>query len=137
MNSCENAIVKNIVFNGDITASFIINSFIIIGKIVKTDYISLALNNLVELYKKIGDKVEKGNIQEIKSKAKEEGLSRKEINDISRLYGIEFGEKAFSKIIMPSRQRISLRDDNASCFFFTNIRESIYKHLHHHFNVPP
>jgi len=71
------------------------------GKIISIDYVTKALTDLKELYRKIGDPVSEGNIKEILTKAKKEGLSRKEVNDISRKYGIEFGSKAFNKMGEP------------------------------------
>lgn len=68
------------------------------GKVIKTDYVGRALDNLAELYKTTGDDVAKAEIDDVLSKATVQGLSRKEVNDISRLYGQEFGRKAFSKI---------------------------------------
>ena len=68
------------------------------GKEVSTDYIGRALSNLSEVYRTIGDKVSEGNIKELITKANVVGLTRKEVNDISRQYGIEFSSKAFSKI---------------------------------------
>lgn len=67
------------------------------GKIVSTDYVTKSLTDLKELYRKIGDKVEESNITETLTKAKKTGLTRKEVNDVSRMYGQEFGSKAFSK----------------------------------------
>jgi len=71
------------------------------GTVVSSDYVTKALGDLKELYRKIGDPVSEGNTKEILTKAKKEGLSRKEVNDISRQYGIEFGSKAFNKMGEP------------------------------------
>jgi len=68
------------------------------GTIAITDYVSRALGNLSELYNKIGDNTALGEINEMIARANREGLTRKEVNDISRIYNIEFGSKAFSKI---------------------------------------
>lgn len=68
------------------------------GQIVKTDYVNRALRDLAELYKTTGDAVSEGNIKEIITKAEETGLTRQEVNNISRTYGQEFSEKAFSKV---------------------------------------
>lgn len=67
------------------------------GKVIKTDFVTRALDNLSELYKSIGDDVARVDIEDIINKAQTSGLTRKEINDISRIYGQEFGRKAFSK----------------------------------------
>ena len=63
-----------------------------------TDYVSRALGNLSELYSKTGDNTALGEINEMIARANKDGLTRKEVNDISRIYNIEFGSKAFSKI---------------------------------------
>jgi len=68
------------------------------GTIAITDYVSRALGNLSELYNKIRDNTALGEINEMIARANREGLTRKEVNDISRIYNIEFGSKAFSKI---------------------------------------
>lgn len=67
------------------------------GKVVSTDYVTRALDDLAALYKATGDAVSLRNIQETIARAKKNGLTRKEVNNISRQYGSEFGSKAFSK----------------------------------------
>lgn len=67
------------------------------GQEVSTDYVTKALSGLKELYTTIGDDVAKQNIDEIIAQANTNGLTRKEVNDISRIYNQEFGTKAFSK----------------------------------------
>lgn len=68
------------------------------GKTVTTDHITKALTDLHELYTKTGDTTSAENINEILDKANSDGLSKKDVNDIARVYGQEFGTKAFSKI---------------------------------------
>lgn len=68
------------------------------GQPITTDYVSRALSDLRDLYKAIGDDVKAANISEIASHAATNGLTRKEVNDISRVYGQEFGSKAFTKL---------------------------------------
>lgn len=68
------------------------------GAVVKLNPVKIALNQLDELYTKIGDVVEKANLKEIITKATKEGLTPLEINNLARVYGQEFGEKAFSKM---------------------------------------
>lgn len=80
------------------------------GKEVATDYVSRALTDLKSLYKAIGDEVAAGNIDEKLSQAMTNGLTRKEVNDISRTYGQEFGSKAFNKMGDP------LTSTNAQAF---------------------
>jgi hypothetical protein len=71
------------------------------GKTVTSNYVKTGLNQLKELYRKIGDKVNEQNIKEYIAKANKVGLSAKEINNISRQYGSDFKSKAFSKLGEP------------------------------------
>lgn len=71
------------------------------GQEVKTDFISRALTDLSTLYKSIGDDVARTEIDELIEYASKNGLTRKEVNDIARVYGEEFGSKAFSKMGEP------------------------------------
>lgn len=68
------------------------------GNEIKTDYVSQALKHLSELHDTSGDAIAKANTDELLAKAQSEGLTRKDVNDISRKYGTEFGDKAFSKV---------------------------------------
>lgn len=68
------------------------------GKVVKTNYVDEALSNLKELYQKTGDNVSATEIADLIKLAKKEGLTYKQVNDISRNYNVEFGNKAFSKV---------------------------------------
>lgn len=68
------------------------------GELVKVDYVGRALQHLEELYESVGDAVSQKNIQDLISKAKSTGLTRKEVNDLARTYGTEFKSKAFSKL---------------------------------------
>lgn len=67
------------------------------GKPVSFNYVDEALGQLSELYTKIKDPVALERVRQITEKAKLGGLTTKEINDIAREYGREFGQKAFSK----------------------------------------
>ncbi len=67
------------------------------GKAVRTNYVQKAIEDLAELYTKVGDNTEAQNIKELLVKATTKGLSKKEVNDLARIYGQEFGEKAFGK----------------------------------------
>lgn len=71
------------------------------GAEVSRNYVQTAIDNLKELYTKTADDVQLANINELMAKAETTGLTRLEVNDISRLYNIEFGQKAFSKIGEP------------------------------------
>ena len=68
------------------------------SKTVKQNFIDEALNQLDELYTSIKDAPKLAEIVDIKNKLKTEGLTLKEVNDLSRTYGREFGSKAFSKM---------------------------------------
>lgn len=68
------------------------------GAPVKVNYVKNALDNLQEFYQKTGDVVKAKNMEELLTKAQTEGLTLKEINDLSREYGIDFGNKGFSKV---------------------------------------
>ncbi len=68
------------------------------GETIATDYVGRALSHLHELYSKIGDNVQASDIKNLLAKATDTGLTRKEVNDLSRTYGQEFGSKAFSKM---------------------------------------
>jgi len=64
---------------------------------VSINYVEEALKNLSELYETIADPVKKANIDELIVEARNNGLSRQEVNEISRIYNTEFGSKAFGK----------------------------------------
>jgi len=67
------------------------------GAIIESNPVKTALSQLEELYEKIGDNVQLANVRELVARANSEGLTKLEINDIARVYGTEFGTKAFSK----------------------------------------
>lgn len=71
------------------------------GKTVVTKPVKNALDQLNELYTKTGDTVNAANIKELATKATKEGLTNQEVNDLAKIYGSEFGSKAFSKIGEP------------------------------------
>ena len=64
---------------------------------VDQNFVDDALEQLDELYTKINDAPARVKIQDLKARMSEEGLSLKELNDLSRQYGREFKSKAFSK----------------------------------------
>ena len=68
------------------------------SKTVKQNFVNEALNQLDELYTSIKDAPKRAEIVDIKNKLKTEGLTLKEVNDVSRTYGREFGSKAFNKM---------------------------------------
>ena len=71
------------------------------GKVVRYNPVERALSHLKELYTSIGDDLAAKNIDELIATAKREGLTNLEINDIARVYGQEFGTKAFNKMDVP------------------------------------
>lgn len=68
------------------------------GKILQINPVDNALKQLDELYTSIGDVVESANIKELIETAGREGLTNLDINNIAKVYGKEFGEKAFNKL---------------------------------------
>lgn len=60
------------------------------GKAVTTNYVETAMNNLKELYEKTAQPVKAAEIDELMTKATTEGLTKKEVNDLARVYGSEF-----------------------------------------------
>lgn len=68
------------------------------NKTIKHNYVDDALKQLDELYEKTNDPVAKATIEEVSEKARSQGLTIKEVNDLARVYGEEFNSKAFSKI---------------------------------------
>jgi len=68
------------------------------GTKVAINPVKKAISHLGELYQKIGDEVKFKELQEAFKKAAKDGLTKYDINELARLYGQEFGSKAFSKI---------------------------------------
>lgn len=71
------------------------------GQEVRTDFVSRALNDLLELYSTTGDDVARTGVEEARVKLDSVGFTRQEVNTLARRYGEEFGEKAFSKMGEP------------------------------------
>lgn len=67
------------------------------GDIIKTDYVSRALRHLEEIYTKSGDDLAAANIKETVKKYLTEGLTKLDVNDLSRLYGME-APNGFNKL---------------------------------------
>jgi hypothetical protein len=84
-------LLKDLVVTGKTTA----------GKIIKTNPVKKAIEQLSELYTKIGDDVSAANMVELFNRVKKEGLTNLEINNLARSYGEEFGRKAFGKLGEP------------------------------------
>lgn len=64
------------------------------GKVVSTNHVTKSLSDLKEYYKTVGDVVKESEIDDLIAK---NAFTRKEVNDISRIYSEEFGTKAFGK----------------------------------------
>lgn len=64
------------------------------GKTVKTNYVKDSLNQLKELYEKTNNPVKAAEMDELLLKAEGAGITKKEVNDIARIYGYEY--KAFN-----------------------------------------
>jgi len=67
------------------------------GTTVKQNFVKDSLDQLEELYLTTKDAPSVARIQNLKNKLETEGLTRREINDLARDYGGEFGRKAFGK----------------------------------------
>jgi len=87
------------------------------GTILQANPIKQAINQLDELYETIGDTTKLIEIRELRERAIKEGLTAKEVNDLARMYGSEFGRKAFNKIGDP------LTSVNAQ--LYENVRQSV------------
>lgn len=57
------------------------------NKTIKNNYVTDAINQLDNFYKKTGNVVEEEKLSQLKSKAKTEGLNSKEVNDLARTHG--------------------------------------------------
>lgn len=82
------------------------------GQKISVDYVSRAIDHLKELYKSTGDDIAYQNIDDILTKSNTEGLTRLEVNNLSKQYGIEFGEKAFSKMGEPLTSVNAIKFEN-------------------------
>ncbi len=82
----------------DLTTKTVVKSKIGKDVVVKQNFVSDALGQLKELYRKIKAPRELAEITILERKLKAQGLTVKEINNLSRMYGREFGKKAFSKV---------------------------------------
>jgi hypothetical protein len=71
------------------------------GKTVSTNYVDTALKQMKELYEKTGDVQKAADIDELIARAETEGLTRLDVNNISRVYNTEFGSKAFNQMGEP------------------------------------
>ena len=64
-------------------------------------------------------------MDDILTKAKTQGLTRLEVNNLSRQYGIEFGEKAFSKIGEPRTSVNAVKFENTRSALKTIARQGL------------
>lgn len=69
-------------------------------KITETP-ISDGIEQLKELYEKVGDQISFAKMEGMEDKFAKEGLSLKEMNDLARQYSSEFWKKAFNKMGEP------------------------------------
>lgn len=67
------------------------------GREASANPVASTFDHLEELYQKTGQPEELVRIQNLRDRAKTEGLTAKEVNDLAREYGIEFKKQAFSK----------------------------------------
>lgn len=67
-------------------------------KAITQNFVKDALDQLDEMYAAIKDTPSQAKIIELKNKLNTEGLTVRELNDLSRTYGREFKNKAFSKM---------------------------------------
>jgi len=95
------------------------------GQEVKTNFAVRALQDLQELYTSIGDDVSKAEIDEFVERVTKDGVTKKEINDLARLYGEEFSSKAFSKAGDPLTSVNAQRFENTRSGLKTTARMSI------------
>lgn len=68
------------------------------GREIKRNFVDDALKHLKELYSTTADDVGLAQVEDVIDAAKTQGLTRNEVNGISRLYNQEFGAKAFNKL---------------------------------------
>lgn len=68
------------------------------GRVIERNFVETALEHLSELYGKTADDTALANLEDLITKARTTGLTRLEVNDLSRIYNQEFGSKAFSKV---------------------------------------
>lgn len=67
------------------------------NSVVKQKFVEDAIDQLDELYTNIKDAPSQARMAAIREKLTKEGLTLKEVNDLAREYGREFGTKAFGK----------------------------------------
>lgn len=65
------------------------------GKVVTSNYVQKAIQDLEELYAKTGDNVKAQNMRELLAQAETNGLSKLDVNQIAREYGKAY--KSFTK----------------------------------------
>lgn len=71
------------------------------GSTAKVNFVQEAINGLKELYTSSKDPANLVKIQDLEERFNSDGLTGKEINDLAKKYGSEFGQKAFSKLGEP------------------------------------
>lgn len=99
------------------------------GKTVTQNFVKDAFEHLKELYEKTNDGVAATKIKQLEAKAKRDGLTIKEVNDLARQYGTEVKNKAFNPVTGEPRLTI-----NAAAF--ENVRSGIKKTARDIFDDP-
>ena len=89
------------VARGTLKAPELVTKTTVGGTTVRQNFVTDAIAQFKELYTKIKDAPALAEIRNIETKLRTEGLTRKEINGLAKRYGIEFGDKAFSKMGEP------------------------------------
>lgn len=84
------------------------------------NYVAEALKHLDELFTKSRDMERAAQIRQLRTRARREGLTASEINQVARVYGAEFGKKAFNP-----RTGDPLTSVNAR--LFENVRSGVKK----------
>jgi hypothetical protein len=97
-----------------------------VGKdVVSQNFVADSLAQLDEMYGAIKDPTSQARIRNLQAKFDAEGLNRKEINDLAREYGTEFGRKAFAKNGDPLTSINGQAYENTRKGLKTSVRDSV------------
>ena len=94
-------------------------------KVVYQNFALRALDDMAEMYTKIGDDVNATKYIEMKNKAEGTGLTLKDYNQLSRDYNTTFGNKAFSKTGDPLTSVNAVKYENTRKGLKNSIRNKI------------
>ena len=83
---------------GNITPENLVTKTTVGKQTVEQNFVTKALDDLEELYRKTADEPSVARIQQLREKIESEGVSRVELNNLAREYNVDFGDKAFSKV---------------------------------------